>query len=102
VDKRYKPLTPQEMLAVRRQLELELASAPATPIPVMIRKIRTALRFTIEEYAQICGISGRALSEIERGAKSPTLATVEKLLRPMGMVPGAVSANAIQQDQTSR
>lgn len=91
MDKRYKPLSPQEMLAVRRELTAQLTEAPDLPIPLVIRKIRTALRYTIAEYAKICGVSTRTLAEIERGNNSPTLATVEKLLKPMGMVPGAVS-----------
>jgi DNA-binding transcriptional regulator YiaG len=94
MDKRYKALSPQEMLSVRRQVVEDLAATPELPIPLVIRKIRTSLRYTIAEYAKLCGVSARTLSEIERGTNSPTLATVEKLLKPMGMVAGAVSASA--------
>ena len=41
-------------------------------------------------YAKLCGVSARTLQDIERGESSPTLATAEKLLRPMGMVVSAV------------
>ncbi len=92
MDRRYKPLSPAETLAARRALAQELAAQPATPIPVVIRRIRTALRLTIAEYAKLCGVSARALADIEREATSPTLATVDKLLRPMGWVLGAVVA----------
>jgi len=94
MDKRFKPLSPQELLAVRRELTSQLTESPDLPIPIVIRKIRTALRYTIAEYATICGVSARTLAEIERGNNSPTLATVEKLLKPMGMAPGAVSTSA--------
>ena len=69
----------------------ELAADPSMPIPAVIRKIRTSLRLTIAEYAKLCGVSARTLQDLEREESSPTLATGENLLRPMGMVPGAAS-----------
>lgn len=89
MDKRFKPLTPAEALEARRSLTAELAADPGMPIPVVVRKIRTALRLTIVEYAKLCGVSARTLQDIERDESSPTLATAEKLLRPMGMVVSA-------------
>ncbi|MDB5791565.1 MAG: hypothetical protein JWQ80_1589 [Massilia sp.] len=90
MDKRFKPLTPAEALEARRTLVDELAADPSLPIPAVVRKIRTALRLTIAEYAKLCGVSARTLQDIEREESSPTLATAEKLLRPMGMVVSAV------------
>lgn len=90
MDKRFKPLSPAEELQARRALADELAAAPDLPIPAVIRKIRTTLRLTIAEYAKLCGVSARTLQDIEREESSPTLATAEKLLRPMGMTPGVV------------
>ena len=86
MDKRFKPLTAAEALEARRVLADELAADPGMPIPMVIRKIRTALRLTIAEYAKLCGVSPRTLQDIEREESSPTLATAEKLLRPIGMV----------------
>jgi transcriptional regulator with XRE-family HTH domain len=83
-------LTPSEALEARRTLADELAAEPSLPIPAVVRKIRTALRLTIAEYAKLCGVSARTLQDIEREESSPTLATAEKLLRPMGMVVSAV------------
>jgi len=90
MDKRFKPLSPAEAIEARRALADELAADPAMPIPTVIRKIRGALRLTIAEYAKLCGVSARTLQDIEREQSSPTLATTEKLLRPMGMVVSAV------------
>ncbi len=90
MDKRFKPLSPAEELQARRVLANELAADPSMPIPAVIRKIRANLRLTIAEYAKLCGVSARTLQDIEREESSPTLATAEKLLRPMGMVPSAV------------
>ncbi|WP_312513573.1 helix-turn-helix transcriptional regulator [Massilia sp.] len=90
MDKRFKPLSPAEAIEARRALADELAADPSMPIPTVIRKIRGALRLTIAEYAKLCGVSARTLQDIEREESSPTLATAEKLLRPMGMVVSAV------------
>jgi DNA-binding transcriptional regulator YiaG len=90
VDKRFNPLNPSEELQVRRRLSEELAADPALPIPAVIRKIRTALRLTIAEYAKLCGVSARTLQDIEREVSAPTLVTAEKLLKPLGLGVGAV------------
>lgn len=90
MDKRFKPLAPSEALEARRALANELAADPSMPIPTVIRKIRGMLRLTIAEYAKLCGVSARTLQDIEREQSSPTLATTEKLLRPMGLVVSAV------------
>lgn len=92
MDQRYTALTLPQQSRVRRELMERLAAAPDTPIPQVIREIRKTLRFTIAEYAGICGVSPRTLQDIERGVSSPTLDTVQKLLRPMGMCAGAVTA----------
>lgn len=92
MDKRYLVLSPTEQNQLRRELMERLAAAPDTPIPQVIREIRKTLRFTIPEYAKICSVSPRTLQDIERGVSSPTLDTVEKLLRPMGLRAGAVAA----------
>jgi DNA-binding XRE family transcriptional regulator len=96
MDKRFNPLSPQEAIQARRALADELAADPGMPIPAVIRKIRGALRLTIAEYAKLCGVSPRTLQDIEREESSPTLATAEKLLRPMGMVPGAAATKSRQ------
>lgn len=91
MDKRFKPLTTIEELDVRRALLDDIDANPGRPIPEVIRLIRTTLRLTIAEYAKLCGVSARGLQDIERGIKSPTLDTVAKLLRPMGLRAGVVT-----------
>ena len=92
MDKRFKPLTPAEELRARRSLSEELEASPGLAVHVVVKKIRSALRLTITEYARLCGVSARALADIERGDASPTLVTVEKLLKPMGLRVGVVAA----------
>ncbi len=99
MDKRYRPLSPHEQLTARRQLLDDIATHPGRPIPEVIRQVRRALRFTIADYARLCGISARGLQDIERGQASPTLSTVEKLLKPMGLklvVAGAASLDPVR------
>lgn len=92
MDKRYSVLTATQQHQLRRELVARIAAAPDTPIPAVIRDIRNTLRLTIAEYAKLCAVSPRTLQDIERGVSSPTLDTMEKLLRPMGMRVGAVLA----------
>ena len=91
MDKRFNPLSPLAQLQARRALFDELAAEPALPIPAVVRKVRASLRLTIAEYAKLCGVSARTLQDIEREETSPTLATAEKLLRPVGLAPAAVA-----------
>lgn len=91
MDKRFNPLSPAEEIQARRALADELAANPALSIPAVVRKIRTSLRLTIVEYATLCGVSPRTLQDVEREESSPSLATAEKLLRPVGMTIGAVA-----------
>jgi DNA-binding XRE family transcriptional regulator len=96
MDKRFTPLTPHEQLLVRRQLLEEIANNPGQPIPAVIRQVRTTLRFTIAEFARLCGISATGLQDIERGVASPTLSTVEKPLKPMGLTLVVASAASLK------
>ncbi len=91
MDKRFKKLTTAEELAERKKLSGELAMNPQLSVPAVIKKIRTTLRLTTVEYAKLCGVSETTLSNIERNESSPTLATVNKLLKPVGMRVGAVT-----------
>jgi DNA-binding transcriptional regulator YiaG len=101
MDKRYKPLTPLEQLEVRRQLLQDLADNPGLPVPDVVRRIRKALRLTIDDYARLCGISARGLQDIERRKASPTLATVEKLLKPMALTIAVVNAASVNEKRSA-
>lgn len=61
---------------------ISMALETGMPIPAV-------LRLTIAECAKSCGVSARTLRGIEREESSPALATAEKLLRPVDIVPGA-------------
>lgn len=96
VDKRFKPIDIDEQFDVRRALIKDIEDHPSRSVPEVIRLVRTTLRLTMAEYAKLCGVSARGLQDIERGIKSPTLDTVAKLLRPMGLRVGVFTRQAIE------
>src|ERR1700754_5125364 len=96
MDKRFKPLTMSEELDVRRALLDDIDAHPGRPVPEVIRLVRTTLHLTIAEYAKLCGVSARGLQDIERGVKSPTLDTVAKLLKPLGLRVGVVTRETVE------
>jgi predicted transcriptional regulator len=101
VDKRFKPISTSEELDIRRALLDDIEAHPGRPVPEVIRLVRTTLRFTMAEYARLCGVSARGLQDIERGIKSPTLDTVAKLLRPLGLRVGVVTRDAVNRAETA-
>lgn len=101
MDKRFKPLTMAEELDVRRALLDDIEAHPGRSVPEVIRLVRTTLRLTMAEYAKLCGVSARGLQDIERGMKSPTLETVAKLLRPLGLRLGVVTRDAVSRAETA-
>ena len=91
MDKRFNPMSASEQLEVRLALLEDIDSHPERSVPDTIRVVRTTLRLTIAEYARLCGVSARGLADIERGLTSPTLDTVAKLLKPMGLRIGVMT-----------
>jgi transcriptional regulator with XRE-family HTH domain len=51
----------------------------------MLKALRQTLHLTHAEMARLGGISVPALRNLEAGRSSPTLATVQGLLRPLGL-----------------
>lgn len=96
MDKRFNPLTTAEELDVRRALLDDIEAHPGRPVPEVIRQVRTTLRMTMAEYASLCGVSARGLQDIEREVKSPTLDTVAKLLRPLGLRLSVVTRDTVE------
>jgi transcriptional regulator with XRE-family HTH domain len=85
MDKRRKPLTPHEQLLLRQQVETMILEHPECSVPHLLREVRKTLRLTIAEMARIGRLSVPALKNIESGKNSPSLATVEGLLKPLGL-----------------
>ncbi len=55
-----------------------------------LRRLRTEKGWSQERFADEAGIHRTYVSDIERGARNPTITVVEKLAKPLG-----VSASAL-------
>lgn len=55
-----------------------------------IRRLRLAKGWSQEAYADEAGIHRTYVSDIERGARNPTITVVEKLAVPLGVSTGAL------------
>jgi len=50
-----------------------------------LRRLRMAKGLSQEAYADVAGIHRTYVSDIERGARNPTITVVEKLARGLGV-----------------
>ncbi len=55
-----------------------------------VRRLREEKGWSQEVYAEEAGIHRTYVSDIERGARNPTVAVVEKLARPLGVKAGSL------------
>jgi DNA-binding XRE family transcriptional regulator len=85
MDRRRKMLSPHEQLKLREQLMSEIRAHPEWPVAHVLREIRKTLHLTLPDLAKVGRICVPTLKNIESGASSPTLKTVENLLRPFGL-----------------
>ncbi|MFO1260767.1 MAG: helix-turn-helix transcriptional regulator [Sphingomonadaceae bacterium] len=55
-----------------------------------LRRLRNEKGWSQEDYADRAGIHRTYVSDIERGARNPTITVVEKLAKPFKIKPGAL------------
>jgi transcriptional regulator with XRE-family HTH domain len=55
-----------------------------------VRRLRQEKGWSQEDYADRAGIHRTYVSDIERGARNPTVTVVEKLAKPLGLEAGAL------------
>ncbi len=55
-----------------------------------VRRLREAKGWSQEAYADEAGIHRTYVSDIERGARNPTVSVVEKLAKPLGVPAGTL------------
>ena len=55
-----------------------------------VKRARLAKGWSQEEFADLAGIHRTYVSDIERGARNPTIAVVEKLAVPLQVTPSAL------------
>jgi len=98
MDKRFKPLTLPEQLALRRQAIQDVAAHPEWSLSETIHHIRTSLRLTVPEFAQLTKVSARTIKDLEAGRTSGTVQTVESLLAVVGLRLGVQSQSKPQSE----
>ncbi len=59
-----------------------------------LKRLRTAKGWSQEQYAFEAGIHRTYVSDIERGARNPTVLILEKLAEPLGVDPAALIQHA--------
>lgn len=53
-----------------------------------VRRLRTEKGWSQEAYADEVGIHRTYVSDIERGTRNPSATVIEKLAKPLGVMPG--------------
>ena len=103
----HRNLSRDEVEFLRKELA-SLVPRASAGIPQLMRTMRLITRKSQIEYAKLCEVAPRVLADIEAGKGSPTVETLEKLLRPFGYRVGIVvpiddnhSAQAIGRRTTS-
>jgi DNA-binding XRE family transcriptional regulator len=86
----HRHLTKNEVEALRAKLT-ELVPEAQADIPDVLRLMRLITRKSQTEYAKLCGVAPRVLARLESGKGSPTLETLEKLIRPFGYRVGVMT-----------
>lgn len=59
-----------------------------TVLGANVRRLRRAKGWSQEQFADEAGIHRTYVSDIERGARNPTVTVLEKLAKPLGVSTG--------------
>jgi len=87
----HRNLSRDEVESLRKELAT-LVPRESADIPRLMRTMRLIARKSQIEYARMCNVAPRVLTDIEAGKGSPTVETLGKLLKPFGYRVGVVSA----------
>jgi DNA-binding transcriptional regulator YiaG len=90
MDKRYKAMTIEEQVALRRQAVEDVLAHPDWTLAQSVRHMRRTMRLTTRELAQLAGLSFRTVQNIERGVSDGTVASMNALLDLLGLKLGVV------------
>ena len=86
----HRKLSREEVESLRKELT-QLVPAAHSNIPRLLRTMRLITRKSQGEYAKLCGVSPRVVTNLEAGKGKSTVETLEKLLRPFGYKVGIVA-----------
>jgi XRE family transcriptional regulator, regulator of sulfur utilization len=86
----HRNLSRDDVESLRNEL-VSLVPRARADISQLMRTMRLITRKSQIEYAKLCEVAPRVLADIEAGKGSPTVETLEKLLRPFGYRVGIVA-----------
>ena len=89
---RHRPLSMEESFVAHREL-LQAAEQGRLPWSVGVRAIRKSLGMTQQEFAKAFDLTVRQVTELETGAANPTVKTLARLAKPLGLTIGFVPAS---------
>ncbi|MBP8145924.1 MAG: helix-turn-helix transcriptional regulator [Inhella sp.] len=89
MDKRLKPVAPEQSLQERQALHAALREGTLA-LPEAVKRLRRLSRLTQPEFAAHRGISVQALRQIESGRGNPTVETLDKIVAVFGLQVGFV------------
>ena len=92
MDKRYKPLSLPQQLALRQQAIDDILNHPEWPLNEAISHLKRTLRLTTSELAKLAKVSPRTLQEIELGKSPGTVKSMNSLLGVVGLRLGVVQS----------
>lgn len=85
MDKRYTPLPLGQQVLLRKQAVEEMLAHPEWSLRESIRFMKTSLRLTTAELAELAGVSFRTLQDIEQGRSQGTVQTLNRILAVLGL-----------------
>ncbi len=97
MDKRRKKLSAEEQLDLRERMNALVEANPDWDVPRILREVRTSLHLTQRDMARVGKISEPTLRNIEARRHSPSIETVEAMLRPFGLKLAVVRASKDEQ-----
>lgn len=90
MDKRHKPLQPEELRALHESAVRDILMHPEWDLVQVIRHAKKTIKITTEELAAMADVGKRTLQDIEAGLSGGTVLTMNKVLGCLGLKLGVV------------
>jgi transcriptional regulator with XRE-family HTH domain len=85
MDKRFKPPSLPEQLALRKQAIDDVLAHPDWSLAQAVRHLKRTLRLTTAEMAKLAGVGYRTLQDIEQGRSEGSVQTMNRILGILGL-----------------
>jgi transcriptional regulator with XRE-family HTH domain len=85
MDKRYKKVSNNEQMQLRKQAIDDVLAHPEWSLPQAIRHLKKTLRLTSQELARLAGVGVRTLQDIEQEQSPGSVQTMNRILGVLGL-----------------